>query len=162
MPVDTAYAEPERRRARPSPRWIGQAAASLAPLAFLPLCPIGLRPHLASADAERFAAFLVLGALMSLAAGRRGLAATAAAVLLAFGLEFAQELAPGRHAALSDALVKALGGVVGAAGAQLTFPLRRWLASANPPEPRRPTAEAPVRAPARRPSSGRRPPPRPW
>jgi len=100
-------------------------ALGLLAIAFVTLCPIGMRPHLASGDEERFAAFLVLGGLISHAAGRRGLSATAAVVLLAFGLELAQGLAPGRHAALSDALVKTLGGVVGVAAAQLAFPLRR-------------------------------------
>ncbi|HEY8002901.1 MAG TPA: hypothetical protein VIE16_01670 [Phenylobacterium sp.] len=126
MPADTAHAGSERRVAPPSPRWIGLAALALAGVAFVTLCPIGLRPHLAGADKERFAAFLVLGALFGRAAGRRGLAATAAVVLLAFALELAQGLAPGRHAASSDALVKALGGVTGVAAAQLWFPLRRW------------------------------------
>jgi len=128
MPADPAHAVPERRLARPSPHQIGLAALALAAIAFVTLCPIGLRPHFANADQERFAGFLVLGVLLARAAGRRGLAATAAVLLLAFGLEFAQSLAPGRHAALSDALVKALGGVVGVAAAQLAYPLQRWLA----------------------------------
>jgi len=127
MPADTAYAGPERRLARPSAGWIGLAALGLAAVGFVTLCPIGLRPHLAGGDQERFWAFLLLGGLVGRAAGRHGLGATAAVVLLAFGLEFAQELAPGRHAALSDALVKALGGAVGVAAAQLSFPLTRWL-----------------------------------
>jgi hypothetical protein len=127
MTTHLAYAVPERRVARPSPWWIGLAVLALAAITFVTLCPISLRPHFANADQERFAAFLVLGALVGRAAGRRGLAATAAVVLLALALEFAQDLAPGRHAAFSDALVKALGGVVGAAAAQLSFPLRRWV-----------------------------------
>lgn len=127
MSADPALARPERRRARPSPRWIGLTGFGLAAIAFVTLCPIGMRPHLASGDEERFAAFLVLGLLAGRAAGRRGLAATAAVVLLAFGLEYAQELAPGRHAALSDALVKSLGGVVGVAAAQLSFAAWRGL-----------------------------------
>jgi len=127
MAIDAAHAGPERRVARPSPSRIGLAALAVAAIAFVTLCPIGLRPHLASGDEERFAAFLALGVLAGRAAGRRGLVATAAVVLLAFGLEGAQGLAPGRHAALSDALVKALGGVVGAAAAQLAYPLMRRL-----------------------------------
>jgi len=130
MAAEPLNARAERRVARPSPRWVGLAALGVAAIAFVTLCPIGLRPHLASGDQERFAAFLALGALAGRAAGRRGLAATAAVVLLAFGLELAQGLAPGRHAGLSDALVKALGGVVGVAAAQLAYPLRRALARA--------------------------------
>ena len=127
MSADPALARPERRLARPSARWMGLTALGLLAIAFVTLCPIGMRPHLAGGDEERFAAFLALGFLAGRAAGRRGLAATAAVALLAFGLEYAQELAPGRHAALSDAVVKALGGVVGAAAAQLAYPLMRRL-----------------------------------
>ncbi|MFL5295000.1 MAG: hypothetical protein ACJ798_01330 [Phenylobacterium sp.] len=119
---------PDRRLARPSPLSIALAAAVLAGIAFATLCPIGLRPHLASANAERFAAFALLGAAVGMAAGRRALAATALVVLAAFALEAAQGLAPGRDPALSDALVKALGGVLGSAGAQLAYPLRRLIA----------------------------------
>jgi VanZ family protein len=46
---------------------------------------------------------------------------------LAFGLEAAQQFAPGRHAHLADAMVKAFGGVTGVAGYQLMFPLRRLI-----------------------------------
>jgi len=127
MSADPAPARPERRLARPSPRWMGLTAFGLLAIAFVTLCPIWMRPHLAGGDEERFAAFLALGFLAGRAAGRRGLAATAAVVLLAFGLEYAQELAPGRHAALSDAVVKALGGVVGVAAAQISFALWRGL-----------------------------------
>src|SRR4051812_50023557 len=125
MTAAETFRGPERRLARPSPLLIGLAAAVLAAIAFATLCPIGLRPPLATADQERFAAFALLGAVAGLAAGRRALAATALVVLAAFALEAAQGLAPGRDAALSDAMVKALGGVAGSAAAQLMFPLKR-------------------------------------
>jgi hypothetical protein len=126
--------ETERRRATASKPVVGLALLGAAGVAFVTLCPIEWRPHLASANLERFAAYGVLGALISRASGRRGLAATVVAVGLAFGLEAGQRLAPGRHAEMADALVKALGGVLGVAGVQLMYPLRRIMVRlAGPP-----------------------------
>jgi VanZ family protein len=128
---------PERRRAKPSVLLIALAILSAEVTGLVTLCPISLRPHLWSANHERFAAYFVLGALIALAAQRRRLGALALVIFLAFGLEAAQRLVPGRHAMLSDAAVKALGGVLGCAAAQVGFPLRRLLAGA--PAPARPT-----------------------
>ncbi|HLZ77097.1 hypothetical protein [Phenylobacterium sp.] len=122
------YAGRNRRRAKPSKTVIAAAVLGVAAIAFVTLCPIGLRPHIASANIERLAAYAVLGVAVSRAAGRRALAATALMMLLAFGLEAAQRFAPGRHAHLADAVVKAFGGVSGVAGHQLMFPLRRLFA----------------------------------
>jgi hypothetical protein len=127
MTTSTSYAGPERRRAKPSRAEIGAALAGVAAIGFVTLCPISLRPHLASANVERMAAYLLLGVVISRVAGRRGLAATALVMALAFGLEAGQLLAPGRHAHLADAVVKAFGGVSGVASYQLMFPLRRLL-----------------------------------
>jgi hypothetical protein len=104
---------------------IALAVAGVAAIAFATLCPIGMRPHLAGANQERFSAYLVLGGLVGLAAPRRWLAATLLVVALAFGLEAAQHLTSTRHAVLSDAIVKALGGAFGAASVQFGFSLRR-------------------------------------
>jgi hypothetical protein len=106
---------------------IGLAGLGVAAIAFATLCPIGLRPHLADPDSERFGAYLVLGALISLAAGRRGLSATALVLALAFGLEASQLLVPGRDAAMPDAMVKAFGGLCGVVPVQLMHPLRRLI-----------------------------------
>jgi len=151
MAPPASHARPERRLARPSPLVVGLALAGAAGIAFVTLCPIGLRPHLGSATQERFGAYFVLGVLVALAAGRRWLGATAVVLLLAFGLEAAQALAPGRDPAMSDALVKALGGVLGAAVAQLVFPIRRLIArtprlAALPPEALPPQRLSPRRA----------------
>jgi VanZ family protein len=126
---------PERRRAKPSGLLIALAILGASVTGFVTLCPISLRPHLWSANHERFFAYFVLGALIALAAQRRWLGALALVVFLAFGLEAAQRLVPGRHAVLSDATVKALGGVLGCAAAQFSFPLRRLLARAPAPRP---------------------------
>ena len=128
MATPLVQAGAERRQARYSPLRIGLAAFAIAAIAFVTLCPIGLRPHVAPANVERFGAYLVLGGLVAFAAGRRVLAATAVVVLLAVALEAAQALAPGRDPAVSDAIVKALGGVAGAALVAMTYPIRRWLA----------------------------------
>ena len=125
------YARPERRLARPSPAAIALAVLALHAIAFATLCPIGLRPHLADANAERFFAYVALGALAARAGGRRALAVTALVVLAAVALEGAQALIPGRHATAPDAMVKALGGVMGCAAVQMRFPLRRLVARAT-------------------------------
>ena len=117
----------ERRRAKPSKAVIATALLGAAAIAFVTLCPIGLRPHLASANLERFGAYLAVGFLVSRAAGRQAMGATVVIMALAFGLEAAQRLAPGRHAVLADAVVKAFGGVSGVAGYQMLFPLRRLI-----------------------------------
>jgi hypothetical protein len=121
------YPGPERRLAKPSTAAVGLALLGVAAIGFVTLCPIGLRPHLAGADVERFGAYLALGALLSRAAGRQALGATVLVMALAFGLEASQRFAPGRHAHMADAIVKAFGGVTGVAGYQLTFPLRRLI-----------------------------------
>ena len=144
-----AYAGRDRRRARPSALAIAVAAAGLSAIAFATLCPIGLRPHLAGANVERFCAYLGLGLLVSRAAGRKALTATLGVIALAIALEAAQRLVPGRHAALPDAAIKALGGVLGVAAHQLSFPFKRWLARAGAPNvaptPHPALSPAPVR-----------------
>ena len=137
MTAATLFARPERRRARPSRAVIAAALVGAAGIAFVTLCPIGLRPHLASANFERLVAYALLGVLISRATGRRGLGATVLVMGLALGLEAAQRLAPGRHAHLADAIVKACGGVSGVAGHRLMFPLRRALVRwSGPADPR--------------------------
>jgi len=121
----SAYAGPNRRLAKPSPLIVGLAALGAAGIAFATLCPQSLRPHMGDPDAERFAAFMILGALIALAAGRRWARATMAIVTLAVGLEAAQLIVPGRDAMLADAIIKAMGGVCGVASAQAFFILRR-------------------------------------
>ncbi len=127
MTANTPQAGRDRRRARPSKTVIAAAALGVAAIVFVTLCPIGLRPHLAGANLERLAAYALLGTLVSRAAGRSALGATMAMMVLAFGLEAAQRFAPGRHAHLADAVIKAFGGVSGVAAYQLFFPLRRAL-----------------------------------
>jgi hypothetical protein len=132
MAETAARTRPERRLARPSPLVVGLALAAVAGVAFVTLCPIGLRPRLASPTEERLAAYFVLGLLVALAAGRRWLGATAVVLILAFGLEAAQALVPTRDPAMADALVKAAGGILGSAAAQLVFPIRRLIARLVP------------------------------
>ena len=116
---------PERRRARPSPRVIALALLGVAGVVFVTVCPIGLRPHFADANAERFAAYLAVGVLVARARGRSWGSAAAVVVALAFGLEAAQALAPGRHAMAGDAIVKAMGGLCGVAAVEASFAVRR-------------------------------------
>ncbi len=91
------------------------AALLFCAIAAATLCPQALRPHLGPADLERFGAYLAFGLCTAWAFPRRPLAVVVVVALAAFGLEAAQKLAPGRDAHLSDASVKALGGLCGAA-----------------------------------------------
>ena len=122
------YVGPERRIAKPSPAMIALALLGLAGIVYATLCPIGMRPHLASADEERFGAYFVLGLLMAFAAPRRRWAVTLLVMSIAIGLEAGQLLIPGRDARISDALVKAVGGGLGAQSYFTTFAARRLLA----------------------------------
>ncbi len=133
MATATSHIGPNRRLAKPSPLLVGLVVLVVASISFATLCPISLRPHLASANQERFGAYFVLGVLIALAAGRRWLAATTIVLVLAFGLEAAQLLVPGRDAVVSDALVKALGGVLGSAAGQFIFPLKRLVGRESHP-----------------------------
>ena len=127
MTTTPGFQRRERRDARPSKAVVAAAGLAIAAIAFVTLCPIGLRPHLGNAEVERLVAFAVLGAMISRAAGRDAMGATGAVMLLAFGLEAAQQFAPGRHPHLADAVVKAFGGVSGVAAYQFIFPLRRMI-----------------------------------
>ncbi len=120
---------PERRVHRPSSAVVITAVAGLAGIVFATLCPIGMRPHFASPNIERFGAYFVLGVLLSLAFPRRRLAVITGVLVLACGLEAAQLLIPGRDGRVSDATVKALGGIVGASAGYGIYPLRRLLKS---------------------------------
>jgi hypothetical protein len=119
------YAGPERRFSKPSPVFIALAVLGVAGIAYATLCPIGMRPHLASADQERFGAYFVLGGAVALAAPRRWLSSTLFVVALAIGLEASQLLVPGRDARVGDALIKACGGVLGSAVGHAVFPAKR-------------------------------------
>lgn len=127
MTPPRSRAWPDRRRAKPSAITVGAALLGMAAVGFATLCPAGLRPHLANADVERFSAYLVLGALISRAAGRRAVGATMLVMALAFGLEATQRFAPGRHAQMTQALIKAFGGLSGVMAAELVFPLKRLM-----------------------------------
>ena len=117
----------DRRVARPSPLLIALSVLGLAGIVYATLCPIGLRPHFADANEERFCAFFVLGLLVALAAGRRWMTATVLVVLVAFGLDALQMLALHRDPRIADALVKAVGGIAGSGLGHVAYALRRQM-----------------------------------
>jgi hypothetical protein len=121
------YTGLNRRISKPSPILIVLAWLGVAGIAYATLCPIGLRPHFANADEERFGAYFVLGIILAFAAPRHWIATAAFVVVLAMGLEAAQLLVPGRDAVLHDAFVKAVGGVLGSALGHSVFAIRRAL-----------------------------------
>jgi len=99
---------------------VSVVAAWLA-LAFIvyTLSPIDLRPVLAGAQFEHFAAFALVGLAFGLAYPDRVLMVAAIVLMSAFGLEALQLLTPDRHGRLLDALVKAAGGICGIGIGQL-------------------------------------------
>ena len=119
----------ERRLARPSPVVVLAAFGGLAGIIFATLCPIGMRPHFASPNVERFGAYFVLGVILSFAFPRRRLSVITGVLALACALEAAQLLIPGRDGRVIDAAVKALGGIFGASTGYGVYPLRRLIKS---------------------------------
>lgn len=136
----------ERRSRRLWAKYAILAAAVAGAVVFATLCPIRLRPHMASAGEERFAAYLVLGFLTGVAFRRRWLQATLTVVVFAVALELGQELIPGRHARTTDAVLKVLGGLLGVSAGNLIFPLRRAVQRRLRLHPRRPADSRPARA----------------
>ncbi len=122
------YAGSDRRRFKPSMVLIIASVLAIGGIMFATLCPIYLRPHLASANTERFGAYAVLGAVLAASFRRRRAMVALFVVLLAFGLEAGQFLVPGRDARLADAAIKALGGVCGSSVVYASFPMRRLFA----------------------------------
>ena len=123
----TSYQGLERRIARPSPGLVALALLLVCGIAYAPLCPIGMRPHLALANQERFGAYFVMGLVVALAAPRRWLVVTLFVAALAVCLEAGQLLIPGRDARVIDALFKVAGGVTGAQAGFASFAARRVL-----------------------------------
>jgi hypothetical protein len=89
---------------------------------FATIVPIGFRPQMdLPPDADRALAFAAVGFVFGLAYPRRWLTVGLFVVLAAFSIESLQYLSPGRHPALSDAIIKAISAVCGVAGAQLVL-----------------------------------------
>lgn len=127
------YPISERRTTKPSVTLGVLCVLGIAAIAYATMCPIELRPRLASADLERFGAYYCLGGLIGLFVPRRWPTAVAFVVFLAFGLEVGQVFVPGRDAVPADALVKAFGGAAGVVSACGSFKLRRLIAPERTP-----------------------------
>ncbi len=122
----------ERRVTTPSPAFAILSVLGVAAIVFATLCPIGLRPHLASANQERIGAYFVLGFLFAMTFRRHWKLVAFTVALIAVGLEAGQLLVPGRDARVADAVVKALGGLLGSGAGNLVFPLKRLLTRRAP------------------------------
>jgi VanZ family protein len=116
---------------------IAAAWISLAFIAYATLSPLDERPELASLDLfthfDHYIAYAVLGGVFALAYPRR----TFIVCIIVFGsavlLELAQMLTPDRHARVSDALRKLIGGAVGISFGRLVivFWVRDYLVGGN-------------------------------
>jgi len=90
------------------------AWAALLILGAITLSPIEFRPRLpGSVELERALAFFVVGLMFAIAYPRKIWFAIAVVLVGVVSLEAMQELRPDRHGRVPDALVKALGGVMG-------------------------------------------------
>lgn len=86
---------------------------SLAFIAYATLSPIGLRPHVGGPGFEHLAAFAVTGLLFGLAYPRALVPVIVLVLCSACILEVLQLFVPGRHARVSDLVVKLAGGGIG-------------------------------------------------
>ena len=117
----------ERRLAKAPLAIVALGLLAVVGIAYATLCPIGMRPHFADANVERFGAYFALGFILSFAFPRRRLAVFIGVAVLAAGLEAAQLLIPGRDGRLADASVKAAGGLAGASVGYAFYPVRRLI-----------------------------------
>ena len=102
---------------------------ALAFIVYATLSPIDARPVVARPHYEHFAAFAVMGFAFGLAYPNRVVFVVFLVVGAAVGLEALQLLTPDRHARVTDALLKALGGVCGISVGQLMLFLLRLKSS---------------------------------
>jgi VanZ family protein len=82
-------------------------------IVFATLGPLSLRPESGYPQAERFAAYFVLGALWAVGYPRRRAWIAAVVVAMSTALELGQFAVPGRDPGFPDVLAKALGGITG-------------------------------------------------
>ncbi len=86
-----------------------------AAITFATLSPIDMRPHFADANVERALAYVLFGLALAFGFPNRLAQIMVATALVAGVLELLQIVDPGRHARLSDAVLKALAGFIGIA-----------------------------------------------
>jgi VanZ family protein len=96
------------------------AWAILAFIIFVTVSPINLRPHtMTTVNVDRAAAYAVLGLLFALAYPRNWKTTALLLVVGAAGFEFLQLFSSTRHARVDDALIKALGALIGVTAGHL-------------------------------------------
>lgn len=95
---------------------------SILLIALVTVSPIWLRPVTsASADLERFVAFVVVGALFAAAYPERVVLVVGFVILAAGILEFGQNLVSDRHGTFNHFVVKSAGGAIGAIAGRLIY-----------------------------------------
>ena len=93
--------------------------AAFGLICLVTLSPMGLRPETGSVGLEHFLAYALLGALFIISYPHQYVRLAIFVVAVALGLEALQQLTPDRHARLTDALLKAAGGLSGCAATRL-------------------------------------------
>ncbi|THV12780.1 VanZ family protein [Rhizobium rhizophilum] len=93
------------------------AWTGLALIVFVTILPIDARPStVTTTDLDRALAFIVMSGLFIIAYPRRALAISIALFLAAFLIELTQFASVTRHPQMHDAVIKALGVMVGVIG----------------------------------------------
>lgn len=90
-----------------------EALVLVLSIVFVTLGPIGDRPQTGYPQTERFVAYLVLGAVFSVAYPRHRVWSALGIVVGSIVLELGQLLVPGRDAGFPDVISKAFGGFMG-------------------------------------------------
>lgn len=98
----------------------------MALIVFVTVSPIDARPsNVTTTDLDRALAFVVMSGLFIVAYPRRVLAVSVVLVLAAFLIEVTQFASATRHPQMHDAVVKAIGVMVGIGGGALANMLLR-------------------------------------
>ena len=101
-------------------------------IAFVTIAPLRYRPQTGYPQAERFAAYFLLGAVFSVAYPKHRGWIAIGIVAGSIALELGQLDVPGRDAGLPDVIAKALGGVTGTAAISAASLLLRFSESRSP------------------------------
>jgi VanZ family protein len=104
-------------------------------IVFATLGPLSVRPATGYPQAERFAAYFVLGALWAVGYPRHRARVATIVVAMSIALELGQFAVPGRDPGIPDILAKALGGISAIVAVSVGSRILVALRGKRPPSP---------------------------